>query len=191
MVSYDKAVYTEPKVSMKVLPCHRRMAPFFSKLVQSTRQDLLFHLQHGPPSLRLPPLPASICTALGLGQESAVQPQVPVNTPISSHGDLHSTRQSWAGKKSRRGCDQGQLQGRKAPGRPVPGVRESSLRPSPVSPYRRAAAARGFRLTHSQGREPLLSSPRAPHPAPALIRHKAFVCSPAHTFWGLISTLFL
>ena len=184
MVSYDKAVYTEPKVSMKVLPCHRRMAPFFSKLVQSTRQDLLFHLQHGPPSLRLPPLPASICTALRLGQESAVQPQVPINTPISSHGDLHSTRQSWAGK-SRRGCDRGQLQGRQAPGPPVPGVRESSLRPSPVSPYRRAAAARGFRLTHSQGREPLLSSPRAPHPAPALIGYKA------HTFGGLISTLFL
>ena len=57
MVSYDKAVYTEPKVSMKVLPCHRRMAPFFSKLVQSRRQDLLFHLQHGSPSLRLPASP--------------------------------------------------------------------------------------------------------------------------------------
>lgn len=74
MVSYDKAVYTEPKVSMKVLPCHHRMAPFFSSLSKA-RDKIYFSTFSTDPRLCVcRPLPASICTALGLDKSPPAAP---------------------------------------------------------------------------------------------------------------------
>lgn len=52
MVSYDKAIYTEPKVPMQVLPCHRRIAPFFLSLSKA-RDKIYFSIFTTELSLRL------------------------------------------------------------------------------------------------------------------------------------------
>lgn len=79
-------------------------------------------------------------------------PQVPVNTPIFSHSDLHSTRLSWADKKSRYGRDRGRLQSRKdapaaGPGS-HPSLRLLTGEPPPSNQrLKRHPPARGFGLT--------------------------------------------